>query len=41
MGHYEQLYARGMLDAQGMAAWQEVVAAYQQVVASAGSTGWT
>jgi hypothetical protein len=41
MGHYELRYARGMLDALGMAAWQEVVAAYQQRVASAGATGWS
>jgi len=39
MGHYQQLHARGMLDAQGMAAWQEIAAAYQQLLASGGA-GW-
>jgi hypothetical protein len=29
-----------MLDAQGMAAWQEIAAAYQQLLGS-GGTGWT
>ena len=31
MGYYSSLYASGLLDANGMAAWQQVVAAYQQL----------
>jgi Pregnancy-associated plasma protein-A len=40
MSYYARLYARGMLDAEGMAAWQEVAAAYQQLVSSS-AAGWT
>jgi Pregnancy-associated plasma protein-A len=31
LGQYAQLYSRGMLDAQGHAAWQQAWAAYQQL----------
>lgn len=32
LGHYARLHAAGQLDAAGMAAWQELAAAYQQLV---------
>jgi hypothetical protein len=33
LGHYARLYAAGQLDAAGFAAWQQLAAAYQQLLA--------